>query len=269
MKKLLMILVLSLFFNVLAEAKQLIPGTSLQLVSVDGLTQVEKLSAILKVSCRYKSGILWPEAKSCGQSEMNLSIENNGVIHIPSIDKFSGLHARVERNYDISLAILEEGNYLAYIAVYGSNLQNFKFNGAPLFLYRFNAASFDIAIQDTSIFNTNYAQKENAHLSLRFESSEGSRGLDELAVGSPLRFLNWYRENRNPYNGEVSLRDTKEVTLSAMSYASFTPPALEKIQLHVGYSEFSDYSLKTVFYTKRELQIKPEMLEEIQNIKLD
>jgi hypothetical protein len=64
------------------------------------------------------------------------------------------------------------------------------------------------------------------------------------------------------------LKDEKSISLNELVYASFKAVGSEKVTLDLIFSKFENYTYKKLFSAKLELDLKPEMLEELKAIEL-
>lgn len=268
MKKSFILVSLSSLLSFSLMASELIPATSFKVNSADGQTDLKNVTAKVSVFCKYKSGILLPENKSCGNKTLDLTLTEDGMIKIPSLEKFSGLHAKKKSNYDISISLYEGKNWLAVISAYGEKIDNFKFDGQTLQIYKINGSNLDVVKDGASIFGSDLTNDINSSMSLYLSTGRENDYSKPLITSSMISSSLWSKENRNLYAGKVALKDEKAISLNELVYASFKPVGSEKVTLDLIFSKFENYTYKKLFSTKIELTLRPEMLEELKTIEL-
>ncbi len=259
---------ISTFFSFSLFASELIPATTLKINSADGLINLKDVNAKMSVNCKYKSGLFWPESKSCGNKYFDLKVSENGEIKLPSIEKFSGLKARNKSNYDVSVSIYEGENWLTVIHAYGDAIDKFRFDDKTLQIYKIRATSLDIIKDGASIFGTELTSDIDSSMRL-FLSGENKNELNEPLVTTSMESSSlWVRENRNVLQGQTALKDEKELKVDNLIYASFAPLKSEKIELFLGLYKMENYTYKLLYTTKLDLELKPEMLEDLKTLEL-
>lgn len=265
-------LILSSMFMALlpfvSNASEVIPGTSLKLNSPDGLTNVQNLTVKLSTLCRYKSGIFWPETKHCGSKTVDLKVGANGVVAIPAVEKFSGLHGSKTDNYEVSLSVYEGKEYLAIVTARGKEkLKNFKFENRPLSLYRLNAANINVSHDGADFFGSELSKVDRAMLLVSVKDKAEKHDFDDVLVVSSLDSL-WARENFASYEGKKLLKDATQVDLAKLNFAKFNGTANETIIVSAYYSVSNDYAGKSKLNGVAELKLTPSALEEVGTIEL-
>lgn len=229
---------------------------------------MKNVTAKVSVFCKYKSGILLPENKSCGNKTIDLTLTDDGVINIPSLEKFSGLHAKKKSNYDVSVSLYEGKNWLTVISAYGDKIDNFKFDGQTLQIYKIKSANLDVMKDGASIFGSELTSDINSSMSLYLSTGRENDFSKPLITSSMISSSLWSKENRNLYAGKIALKDEKSISLNELVYASFKAVGSEKVTLDLIFSKFENNTYKKLFSAKLELDLKPEMLEELKAIEL-
>jgi len=265
-------LILSSMFMALlpiaANASDVTSATSLKLNSPDGLTNVQNLTVKLSSYCKYKSGIFWPESKTCGSKTIDLKVGANGVIDIPAVEKFSGLHASKTDNYEVSLSVYDGKEYLAIISARGKErLKRFKFENRPLSLYRLNAANINVSHDGADFFGSELSKVDRAMLLVSVKDKAEKNDYDDVLVVSSLHSL-WARENLASYEGKKLLKDATQIDLEKLNFAKFNGTANETIVLNAYYTVTTDYSKKSDLRGTVELSLKPSALEEVGSLEL-
>lgn len=243
-----------LAFPLAINAKTLTAASALKINLPDGLTSVKDLTVSLSVSCRYKSGIIFPEAKSCGFKTTKLSIDDSGIVTIPATDKFSGLHAAKTNNYEISLSVYEGKQYLAILSARGKEaINDFAANKKELNILRFKEAHLLVAKDGADFFNSELAKKENAYLLFSISSTVTPNTFNSLMVVSSLESFISSLENRNPYEGKTLLKDAKELFVPATSLAYLGEEKNIELKVRLSVAEINNGSHDV--QTKAELQL--------------
>lgn len=268
MKKSILLASISTLFTFSTMASELIPGTTFKINSADGMTDISKVEAKLTVFCKYKSGIMFPENKSCGSKTTELKVEADGILKIPSIEKFSGLHAKKKSNYDVSVSLYEGKNWLTVISAYGEKIDNFKFDGQTLQIYRVKSAEIDVVKDGASIFGSELTNDLNSSMAMYLSTRRDNDYSKPLITSSLISSSLWSKENRNLYAGKVALKDVKEIKLENLVYASFKAPGTEKVVLDLIFSKLENYTYKKLHSAKLELDLSPTMLEDLKSIEL-
>ncbi|MBC7712826.1 MAG: hypothetical protein H7177_05780 [Rhizobacter sp.] len=254
-------------FALAAGASELIPATTLKLNSPDGLTNVQNLSVKLSTLCRYSSGIFWPESKNCGSNTIALKVDADGVVKIPSVEKFGGLHGR-STDYEVSLSIYDGEEYLAILSARGKDMiSKFKFDNKTLSLYRVNAATLNISHDGADFFGSDLSQKDRAMLMISISDKVKKDYKDVLVVNS-LESLAWAKENFASYSGKELLKDAKQIDLKKMNFAKFNGTANETIVVSAYYTVSNDYTNASKLSGSVEVALKASALEEIGTIEL-
>jgi hypothetical protein len=249
-----------------ANSSVVTSATSLKLISADGLTEVQNLTVKLTSGCKYSSGIFWSESKSCGFNTIELKVGADGIVQIPAIEKFKGLHGAKTANYDVSLTITEGKEWIAVVSAYGKEaLPKFKFENKPLSIFRVNAANINLSYEGTDFFGSELSKVDRAMLLVSIKDKNYENKINELMTVSPLMSL-WSRENLDSYSGKILLKDTKEIDFKNMSYVKFNSSENETIVLNVHYSNSRNEKMN--LKGSVELPLSPNALEEIGTIEL-
>lgn len=249
------------------SASEVTSATSLKLVSADGLTDVQNLTVKLSSACKYRSGIFWPESKSCGHKTVELKVGADGVVQIPAIEKFKGIHAIKTANYDVSLSITEGKEWIAVISAYGKEaLPKFKFDKSPLSIYRVNAANINLSYEGADFFGSELSKVDRAMLLVSIKDKNHENKVGEVMTVSPLKSL-WSRENLASYAGKIQLKDTKEIDFKKMSYVKFNATEKETIVVSAHYI-VNTINEKMNLNGSIELPLTPNALEQVGTIEL-
>lgn len=268
MKKILLLNFLALSFPLAVHAKGLTAASTLRVHSPDGLTVLKDLSVTLSVSCRYHSGIFFPEAKSCGSKEINLPISADGLINIPATEKFGGIHARKTDHYEINLAVHDGKQYLAVVAARGQKaIESFSRNKRALNILRLKPASIAVSHAGQDFFGSELAHNKDAYMLFSIRPKVAFDPSEKLLVVSSLDNFLWSRENKNLYAGKVALKDTRSIEVPATSFAYLGE--VQDMVFNVGLS----YSINTGVHTNMfkaaiEIPAKNNALEEIGTLEL-
>lgn len=268
MKKSVILLSLSALASLPVTATELISSTNLKINSADGLTNLENVEAKLTVFCKYKSGILFPENKSCGSKTIDLNVEQDGTIKIPAIEKFSGIHGLKKSNYDVSVSLYEGKSWLTVISAYGEKVDNFKFDGQTLQIYKIKPSMIDVVKDGASIFGSELTNDLNSSMALYLSTGRENDFSKPLITSSMISSSLWSKENRNLYAGKVALKDEKAINLNELIYASFKPVGSETVTLDLIFSKYENYTYKKLYSAKMELKLRPEMLDEVKAIEI-
>lgn len=269
MKKILLTGLAALVIPFTLQASTLLPGSTLKLNSADGLTDLTKVKAVLEIHCKYQGGIFVHQGKSCGYKSQDLTINNDGTIQVPAVEKFTGLHANKPSNYDLVITFTEGKEWLASLNAYGEDVSKFNFTGKTLSLYRFNEAEIAVSYQGADFFNTPFTQDKNATMYLSIESSI-KRPLHELSIITHLTSGDvWWKDNLVSYSGKELLKDAKVIKLPNLTFASFENPSTEKINLTLYYFQSQIASRTNEHTTKLSLELKNNIFENLGTIELN
>lgn len=270
MKKLLLASVMASVLPFAVSASELIPGTTLKLISGDGQTDLQALTVKVSALCRYSSGIFWPESKNCGHQTTDLKVAADGTVKIPAIEKFSGLKGSKTDNYEVSLSIYEGQEYLAILSARGKDaLKTFKFENRPLSLYRLNAAEINVSHDGADFFGSPASQVDRAHLFISIDNKKDNNKLGEVLVvtsagGSSI----WFKENFGARADKELLKDQTSIKLKKLNYAMFNATAEEKLTVSVHYGISNNYSKDVPMNGVVEVALKPSALQDIGTIEL-
>lgn len=268
MKNVILASFLALIVTVTIEASDVLPGSTLKLNSADRLTDISKVTVELEIKCKYQTGIFYHTSKSCGYKKSEIAVESDGTVKVPAIQKFSGLHAQKSDNYELSLTISENKEWLVSVDAFGDKLSKFNFTGKTLSIYRLNGASIAVSYHGADFFGSSYTQEKNATMFLSFESSI-KRDIHDLLIVSNLTGTSlWFKENYASYAGKELLRDVKEIKLENLVYASFAIPSSEKLEISLYYFQAETSGHKNELGAKLELELKHDVLENLGSIEL-
>ncbi len=266
MKSFLAISLLSLTINSYAET--LLNSQTLKINSPDNLTKLDDLKISLSVSCKYKSGIFFPESKSCGNKTIELKAQN-GILKIPSVEKFSGIRGSKADNYDVSLSFYEGDQYLTIVSAYGkeaikyfNSLNNDEFN-----ILRFEEATLGVSVLGADFFGSDLSKVDRASLSFRINAKKKDNTINEVMITNSLE-TSWWRENFSPYAGKTLLKDETKISLNSSSIGYFSKNAPEKLKINIYYSQFENYSHSVKLKNNLELELIPSALSDLKSIEL-
>lgn len=270
MKKLFLASVMATILPFAVSASELIPATTLKLISGDGQTDLQALTVKVSTLCKYSSGIFWPESKICGSKTTELKVDADGSVKIPAIEKFSGLKGSKTDNYEVSLSIYEGQEYLAILSARGKDaLKTFKFENRPLSLYRLNAAEINVTHDGADFFGSLASQVDRAHLFISINNKKDNNKLgDVLVVTSAGSSSIWFKENFGARADKELLKDQTSIKLKKLNYAMFNASAEEKLTVSVHYGISNNYSKDVPMNGVVEVALMPSALQDIGSINL-
>lgn len=267
MKKTILINTLAFILPLSLQAKELFPASTLKINSPDGLTSVKDLSVSINVYCRYKSGIIFPESKTCGSKTQQLKVNEEGVVQIPAAETFSGLHAAKTDNYDVTLSVNEGKNYLAVISARGKDrIKKFAQNKRELNILRFKAGSIAVSHEGQDFFGSELSKNKDAYVLFSIKTNVEQSFEDVLVVSSLNNFL-WSGENKNIYAGKTPLSETKSIEVPATSFAYLGEVEDLKLKVHLNYL-INTGILKKLFEAKVEIPATNSAIENIGTLDL-
>jgi hypothetical protein len=148
-------ILLMVFVSLAAQAKDrvLVPAFNIKFANHTSIPTAE-LTAMVKISCSYKSGWWWPETKSCGDQELNLKISEDGTLAVPNLMYQSN---RPQGNHTVGIILTSpaaKNGYVTSIQFSGSEIDNLTPNMQSVSLYGFQALHLNIKTPT----GENYAQ---------------------------------------------------------------------------------------------------------------
>lgn len=270
MKNLFLASIMATILPFAVSAGELIPGTTLKLISGDGQTDLQGLTVQINSYCKYSSGIFWPESKTCGSKTTELKVAADGTVKIPAIEKFSGLKGSKTDNYEVSLSIYEGKEYLVILHARGKEaLKTFNFTNRPLSLYRLNAAEINVSHAGADFFGSPASQVDRAHLFITIDNKKDNNKLGEVLVTTNSGSASiWFKENFNARSDKDLLKDQTSIKLKKLNYAMFNATENEKLTVSVHYGVSNNYSKDVPMSGTVEVALKPSALEDIGTIEL-
>ena len=251
------------------HAKILTPANTLKVNSPDGLTQISELTAKFGIVCTYRSGIFWPENHSCGVKNYELPVSADGIVNIPEVETFTGLHGNNANNYDLSLSIYEGKQYLGVMSAYGIDaIAAMAINSKNLNILRFKGASLSVSKDGSNFFGSELALNENAYMLISIRPTTVENKIGEIMVSSSMEGYLESLENKFPYPGKKLLKDAIELKIpdTSLAYLGDQNDIKLKIRLSVDLNEAGSHVEKT----KAEITIPATnlALPELANIEL-
>ncbi|MBY0416006.1 MAG: hypothetical protein K2Q18_17675 [Bdellovibrionales bacterium] len=249
------------------SAAEVTSQSTLQLNSPDGLTKVQELKVNFSVSCKYRSGIFWPENKSCGTSTKVLPVNEKGQVLIPAVEKFGGLHGRKIENYEVALSIYDDKDYLAVLSAYTEkSLKKFNFEGKRLDFYRLEAARINVTSEGQDFFGSELTKKDNGYMLVRVSGLGKASTIDDVLITNSLEGSGlWHRDNNRSYNPNP-LKDTKEIVVGKTNFAKFDSTADEKLVVGVYYNEAG--SVNANMAGSVEVSLSPDALSKVGTVEI-
>jgi len=262
-----------------ALAGTLINPVTLTVRSLSPDIQLENLQVEYSTLCRYESGLIFPEDKMCGSSTVIVPVSAEGVIHLPGLDKFSGLHASDSSNYEISLSLepknrgpRDQTYYFALTTYNNQAVQALENLRDVIYIGHINGTTLNITAEHQPVVGGDLSRLPNVNLLVSVSIVSGVKE----SVATPIlssQFSNDLLgfENRVNGNGTVvtDLKNLKTVNVSGGNFAFIGSPANAKIYLDVTLSETVNYVSKVIYKKSIESQITADFLTENQNVDLE
>lgn len=267
MKKLLALNALCFLLPFAIQAKEITSANTLKVNSPDGLTSIKDLTAKLSVSCKYKSGIFWPENKSCGYKTIDLAVKD-GVISIPATETFPGPYLRNQliKNYEVTLTVSEGEKYLTSLTAYNEEaLKKFSENKRDLNILRFNKATLGLSVDGQDFFGSALSKDEKAYLLISVSPAITESTIYDVLVSSSLSHYLESAENRSDYRAK--LKDMKEIKIPDTILAYLGEEKDLQLKVMIDYS-INDVVQKNGYRGEVVLPAKTDALAELGSVEL-
>ncbi len=248
-------------------AAPLISETKLKLSSPDGRTDVSKVSATLAVSCKYESGLFFPETKSCGNKLINLKTTSDGVVLVPSVEKLNGIRASKTSNYSLNLTLQIGEEWLGSLSTStAKGINNFKFDNKVLSIYEIDGGEFDLTVGTSSLFGSDLSKEDKASAFVSLKAKKDFSYFSEIVLNSPM-LSSWMRVNTNSSNSPELLKDSRSVVLGKMSHLTFNPER-EQLVISGSYVQMDGYTVLKRLSSEVTVEASPAVLSEVKSIEL-
>jgi hypothetical protein len=274
MKSLLLIMVGFVSSFAMAEEAQsdanltrstLIPAMSFRLdLSQSGLNAAQ-LKAEYGVSCTYRSGIFWPETKSCGGKSVAAAVNSDGTLSLAALTS-EGLTRSSLENLSIVVSVKNGDRPVMSFSARGKNeIKQVMANKETIRIYKVAGGKLDIRVNGQDIFNTDWVKVDGGALyaSARAESKtqEGLR-----VIGLPL----WFDvggDNRHYTSEERQLKNLKGVVFQDTYLATTTSMDQKTLAIFVRYESKAGQG-STVFSTRKTIPLTADGVSRLGTLEL-
>jgi hypothetical protein len=195
----------------------LVPAKNFQIQVEGAPIDLQQFKAVISVSCSYKSGIWWPESKSCGDTSRDLEIQNDGRVHVPAVYKFNHRKGNKSENYDLSVTFhskAEMNDYIGSLNARGKEALNvYAQLPQELYVMKIEGAKFEPSLEGRPLLCSETSKKNDMTLIASLELQRDKNAPYGFLVLSRVNGLFGYFENREYENNpSLSKRDLAELT---------------------------------------------------------
>lgn len=257
-----------------ANAKQVLAAKSFRLVTPDSDVVLSSLKVNFYVRCEYRSGLFWPEPKSCGSYNKTLTVSNDGVVTTPAVETFSGIwNSQKLDNYEISLSVYNGDEFIFSLnAIGAAAISSLANQNQVISFIKIEGTELDVTAQGAPLFDTELSKRDRASLTVVTSEVAGGSKRDiysyllvSLFDGGIKSYENML--TRNPPKRD--LIDARSVTLKPMYFATEGPLVGKKINLTVTYSQMINYQHLPQYRYSKSFEITNDALKNLRAIDLE
>lgn len=252
-----------------AQAKTLVPAKTIQFQDIQGTLDLANAQARLTWSCSYRSGIIFPESKSCGGYTTTIGLSPDGKLKLPELKTFSGFRARSANNYSLLVMVYSGERHIVTFNIEGKDeIKAFSKENRPVILQDILASELEVDIEGVPLVNTAYITNSKASLNAHVRQEHNPRR-PYILSGSFNMISKTYENVERGYTQDF-LKDFKRFSFSSYVLAYTETPG--ELVLHVTLSlpdETTESEYDKVYYgVSVPLQSSADMLSKIQRVNL-
>lgn len=194
----------------------LVPAKSIQLRVENNSVNLAGYTAVMSVHCSHKSGLVWPQAQSCGSRELPVEITAGGRLLVPAIEAFDNSNGRDIDNFDMTLALYEKGatkTRLFALSVRGKGaFSAYQREEAVYSVLKMNEGRIEVLVDGKPLAGSDLAKDQKASMTCSVSQGFKPGDLEIISLLSPLAEIQSF-DNKG-YGGE-SLAGFKELVLKS------------------------------------------------------
>jgi hypothetical protein len=247
--------------NFNTESSPLIPAKTFVLGLSQSDLKAQDLKAEATVFCRYSSGIVFPETKSCGKTSIPASVNTQGVVSVAAVPAFPGIHGGNIDNYEYAVHV-HRGND-AIFSISGDGKESIKAVlalGSIIEIVKMHGAKIDLQYKGQDFFKTNLVNVPDSSLNVKFQTSEDEDYNKNYLLISEYSANNIMMDNRGYTVPDRQLNKQSQLVLRDSYYATTKPLNGQTLSIWSHYetkpgpNKFEISARKTVPFSSQALQ---------------